>query len=50
MAVRTRRQRQEIGDDLRGERLGSQSRELTMEAERGIVVAERVCGAMVSDF
>ena len=40
-----------MGDDLRGaKRLRSQPQELTREAERGFVVAERACGAMVTDF
>ena len=50
VGVRTRRQRQEMGDELRGERLGSQSRELAREAERGFMAVERACGAMASDF
>ena len=50
VGVRTRRQREEMGDNLRGERLGSQLKELHGEAERGFMAAEMACGAMVSGF
>ena len=51
VGMRTKRQRQEMGDDLRGgKRLRSQLREIIREAERGFMVTERACGAMVTDF
>ena len=51
VGVRTRRQREQMGDGLRGgKRLRSQLNELMREAERGFMVAERACGAMVSNF
>ena len=40
-----------MGDESRGgKRLRSQLRELTREAERGFMVAERACEAIVSNF
>ena len=51
VGVRTRRQKQEMGDDLRGgKRLQAQLKELKKEAERGFTAAERECGDTVSVF
>ena len=51
VGVRTRRQREQMGEGSRGrKRLRSQLNELMRETERDFVAAERACGAMVSNF